>query len=382
MAIYLASKESLTNIANKVRTLVGTKDTLNLTEIADNIHNANDEIGHQTDLITDIETTLDSKFTGEDPGEGEADNRIKLTVNVPDYSFDTTLTISGTVSGGDGEKRLFINKEEVPIINGEWIKEISIKVISHKLLNSIYIYVEDEKKYFAQQLLYYAYASDADPLKYKYENNILEVPSIIDKKYYSSVAPNIKDYYPNVNQIILGDSITLIYDSSFQDCTELTSINLNNIDAIGGMAFMGCKNLISIGDLQKLNYIGYRSFQDCIALTNIDLSQSSLTDIDDYAFEGCLNLTSISLPPSMKELPYNGFNKCPNLNTIIIASDYMYRKGQFAEDMTPTIWYNQETGESYDFNTDLIPAGIYKTTPPESIQANSNTIITSNLEEV
>ena len=61
---YLVKKESLTAIANEIRTLTGTTESMSLTDMATNVGNANSEVANQAGLITQIQTALQNKASG------------------------------------------------------------------------------------------------------------------------------------------------------------------------------------------------------------------------------------------------------------------------------------------------------------------------------
>ena len=95
------------------------------------------------------------------------------------------------------------------------------------------------------------------------------------------------------------DSITYINTNVFQNCTQLTKVNINdNITEIKKSAFEGCINLtsVSISTESKLNKINSSVFKGCEKLTNLYMPKS-LTTIGDSAFEDCKNfLGNTQLP--------------------------------------------------------------------------------------
>ena len=88
---------------------------------------------------------------------------------------------------------------------------------------------------------------------------------------------------------LIFDSITDINTGVFQNCTQLTKVNINdNITEIKKSAFEGCINLtsVSISTESKLNKINSSAFKGCEKLTNLYMPKS-LTTIGDSAFEDC-----------------------------------------------------------------------------------------------
>jgi hypothetical protein len=97
----------------------------------------------------------------------------------------------------------------------------------------------------------------------------------------------------------------------------LNSISyLSCIKSIGGWAFEDCKALTSINIDYRLTYIGQGAFEGCNNLTNINLNIINggyLTYIGDSAFENCNKLLSIDLGYNVTYIGENAFKKCSNL---------------------------------------------------------------------
>ena len=160
--------------------------------------------------------------------------------------------------------------------------------------------------------------------------------------------------------VTLPDSVTVIRDSAFQDCKNLTTIYIpTNVTYIGSKAFSGCEKLtsiifapnsklIEIGDEAfyekdyhrgvpitsvvfpaSLTTIGQKAFQNCKELSSVTFeSGSKLKTVHAGAFRGCENLTSIAFPEGFKELGLyksNGssdgvFEACTKLSSVTVPS--------------------------------------------------------------
>ena len=106
----------------------------------------------------------------------------------------------------------------------------------------------------------------------------------------------------------LPDNVTSIGTNglqlAFQNCTNLTSVDLSSVTSIGNSglanAFQNCTNLTSV-DLSSATSIGASGLQyaffGCTSLTSTGLN--NVTSIDSYglqnAFYGCTSLTSVDL---------------------------------------------------------------------------------------
>ena len=86
------------------------------------------------------------------------------------------------------------------------------------------------------------------------------------------------------------------------------------ITQIDQSIFNGFYNVTSVVFPASLTSIGNSAFQNCTNLTSVDLStSSSLKSIGSSAFKNCTNLTSIEIPESVNEFGTTVFGGCDNL---------------------------------------------------------------------
>ena len=114
-----------------------------------------------------------------------------------------------------------------------------------------------------------------------------------------------------LQSVTIGDVVTTIGDTAFQNCTTLTGVTFNQPSqplTIGDNAFNGCTALQSIIIPDTVTSIGISAFQVCNALNTVTISQSSssLLTIGDYAFSQC-PFTSITIPDSILTIGPNAF---------------------------------------------------------------------------
>lgn len=100
---------------------------------------------------------------------------------------------------------------------------------------------------------------------------------------------------------------------AFYGCENLTEVKLpKEVEAIGQLAFNGCKSLKSI-DFENVTTIGYRAFILCTAAATINLP--SATTIGSEAFYACSAVKEIELPEATTLFDFS-FSKCTALTTL------------------------------------------------------------------
>ena len=118
-------------------------------------------------------------------------------------------------------------------------------------------------------------------------------------------------------EAIIGDSITLIGNYAFWNCTSLASITIpNSVTWIGECAFSNCKSLISITIPDSVTLIDDFAFSHCIGLKDLTLG-CKVSSINERAFSGCNNLESVTITNSKGIKFYNGaFEDCDSLKSV------------------------------------------------------------------
>ena len=89
------------------------------------------------------------------------------------------------------------------------------------------------------------------------------------------------------------NKIKEVGNNSFQDCSALTTIDLSGCTKVGQVAFRNTGfTTLSLPELITLG--GQYCFADCTKLTSF--SAPKLTALQGYTFSGCTNLTDVNLP--------------------------------------------------------------------------------------
>ncbi len=99
--------------------------------------------------------------------------------------------------------------------------------------------------------------------------------------------------------VSVKDGTTLIADSAFCDCTEVTKITLpQEVKVINQQAFKGCKKLMSVNIPQGVEEIALYTFKGCSSLEAITIPEG-VKHISGEAFFDCPKLMFITLPESL-----------------------------------------------------------------------------------
>jgi hypothetical protein len=153
-----------------------------------------------------------------------------------------------------------------------------------------------------------------------------------------------------LTSINIPDGVTRLDDGCFKNCTGLTSINIPaDVAWLGRECFYGCTNLTSVvfrSDSRATRdlFIWDSAFENCTSLTSIDIpdsvtalgctcfrgctslesvnfeGNSRLESISDSVFSGCSSLKSIDIPDSVTYLGHTCFGGCTSLKFISIPS--------------------------------------------------------------
>ena len=122
----------------------------------------------------------------------------------------------------------------------------------------------------------------------------------------------------NLSEIVIPDSVTTLSQGAFYGCKGLTKITLpSNLTSISKWLFTGCVSLSEIIIPTSVESIGSEAFSDCVSLTTVTIPDSVIS-IDSFAFEDCTNLTDVTIPDSVTVLNDYAFSGCVKLNNVII----------------------------------------------------------------
>lgn len=157
----------------------------------------------------------------------------------------------------------------------------------------------------------------------------------------------------------------------FNGCTELTTVNLENIDSVGQQAFLSCTKLDSV-DLKRVTTIGEMAFLgasmktvtmgtvntidqyafwNCSALETIDSLKNVTNRIGGFAFYGCSSLTGLTVE-DMTKMGYNGSVEMMERILAILAGKFQLDNPNQITELTPDAsgWAASGVGKSTNWN--------------------------------
>ena len=219
-----------------------------------------------------------------DCGEKETEAISKLAHTDGEWVVDTPAT-----NAAEGKRSLKCS------VCGETIKTESIPKIEHSV-GLTYKIVEDDPSTIK--------ISGLGTCKDK----IVIIPETIDG--LKVVGIGVSAFASkSIEGIIIPDTVTVIHQKAFQNCTSLKSVVLpDSVTRIDQYAFSKCKALEEITLPSGLTYVEIYLFQDCTNLKKVNFPDT-VTSIRRYAFENC-SLSETTFPNTITSLAEGAFQRC------------------------------------------------------------------------
>ena len=164
---------------------------------------------------------------------------------------------------------------------------------------------------------------------------------------------------------ISGPGITNIGDYAFNDCTSLGSIDFPVLVTFGNFAFRNCTGLSSVTMANSVNSIQATTFNLCTSLANINVNNGNskyssqdgllynknpltlflcpegkagavdipagITAIGNSAFSGCVKITSVTIPASVTNIGSSIFSGIANLTVTVNTNSITSWTSAFAD---------------------------------------------------
>jgi len=124
-------------------------------------------------------------------------------------------------------------------------------------------------------------------------------PGSIESYEVTAIGDNAFQSNASVVNVVLPTSVKTIGEFAFNSCSSLVSINLENIEDVGGESLKFCESLIHL-DLSSVQNIGFQAFRQNStvaggpALSTVNFG-SSFSTHSTNVFHDCTNLTDVQL---------------------------------------------------------------------------------------
>lgn len=146
----------------------------------------------------------------------------------------------------------------------------------------------------------------------------ITVPNTLEGKTVISLDNEAFKSASNIKSVTISDTIKKIGYKCFQNCTSLTNIDLGSITDISFDVFSGCTSLTSITIPKTLKNGSLTPSLNNTNITNINFEEG-LTVIPQKL---CANtgITSIKVPSSVTSIGYSAFENCQNLTSVDLGN--------------------------------------------------------------
>lgn len=124
-------------------------------------------------------------------------------------------------------------------------------------------------------------------------------------------------YLSGLKTVVIPGSVRIIEKLAFKSCTLESVVIQNGVATIEEASFEDCDSLKSINIPGSVESVGFASFADCGALSEVVVSEGVKT-IERFAFANCSGLKKISLPGSLEYISANTFDGDIELEEITV----------------------------------------------------------------
>ena len=125
-------------------------------------------------------------------------------------------------------------------------------------------------------------------------------------------------YRENIKTVEFTGNPTMLYQSAFAGCKNLTSINLpESITSIGHGAFSGCTSIKKLDIPSGVTSIASSAFSQCKSLESITIP-AGVTSIGSWTFSGCSSLKEVTVPGNVTSIGDYAFEYCTGLEKVTI----------------------------------------------------------------
>lgn len=123
---------------------------------------------------------------------------------------------------------------------------------------------------------------------------------------------------PNLTKLNIGKGTVEVghftFYYSYDETPNLEEVNMEDVAIIGEFSFGGLKKLKRVNTATELKEIRSAAFTNCTELKSIDLQ--NLEILGNQAFEGA-GLVEVTVPGTVKKVEFQAFNLMPNLEKFV-----------------------------------------------------------------
>ena len=122
-------------------------------------------------------------------------------------------------------------------------------------------------------------------------------------------------YKKDIKTVVMDETVTSIRDNAFDNCENLTTIQVpSNVHYIGRFAF-AFSSIKSIRIPDNVTTIKSNTFRQCYQLNNVVIGKN-VTKIEQSAFYYCASLKTITLPEKVDSIAHQAFYYCLNMESL------------------------------------------------------------------
>ena len=119
-------------------------------------------------------------------------------------------------------------------------------------------------------------------------------------------------------EIEIPNSVVRIGDGAFRNCHALTEITIpEGVTVLDENLFQYCDNLVRVHIPDSVKYVRERAFGRCISLKEVKLADEAVW-IGEHAFSHCKSLKQFTIPGGVTTIERGVFSECHNLEEVII----------------------------------------------------------------
>lgn len=224
-------------------------------------------------------------------------------------SFGTDTTSKKFIAGSEAVKNLLINiginSSCIKLENYSWNSnnQCSIDGLTYAVNGSDTVYVSNCEEN-------------------TYEEITIPKTITVDNKEYTVTEVGRNAFYQknNIKKVTLPETIKKIGNYAFGYCSQLTYVNLDDVDYIESSAFSYCSQLSNI-NIENATFIGSGAFHSCDNLDKIKVGNKENTTLDSPLCIDGKNLSFVSVGKGVSEIGWNSFEFKGNDGLCILSEN-------------------------------------------------------------